>query len=193
MYIACAADKVYSSDASIIGHVGVILPTIFNFSALMDHLGIQSKTIMAGKDKDEMNPFRPWAPNEGASFQMITDAFYGRFLSIVSTNRPKLTKESLVEQGAVIYPAATAAALGYTDGSLNTIDDMMKLMATELTIDKDYQVVELQTKNWLEELFQTSQACFKGKVEHQIRLPGDLNPSLYGKHLYLYRAENVTQ
>ena len=30
MYIACAADKVYASDASLVGHVGVILRTIFN-------------------------------------------------------------------------------------------------------------------------------------------------------------------
>ncbi len=185
-YIACAADKIYSSDASIVGHVGVIMPTVFNFSGLMDHLGIQSKTIIAGKDKDALNPFRPWTANEGADFQTITDAFYQRFVHIVSSNRPKLTKEVLIAQGAVVYPAQQAVTLGYADGLLNTIDDAMKLMSTELGIDKDYQVVELKTKTWVEELFGSAQGRFSGKVEHYLRLPGDLHPSLHGKHLYLY-------
>ncbi len=188
-YIACAADKIYASEASIVGHVGVILPTIFNFSGLMEHLGIQSKTIIAGKDKDSLNPFRPWTPNEGAEFQTLTDAFYQRFLTIVSSSRPKLTKEVLIAEGATIYPAPQALELGYVDGLQNTIDDAMRVLSTELGIDKDYQVVELKTKNWIESLFDGAQSIFNGKVEHHLRVPGDMHPNLYGKHLYLYRPE----
>ena len=189
MYIACAADKVYASDASLIGHVGVILGPIFNFSQLMEHVGIQSKTITSGKNKDALNPFRPWAPGEEENFQHITSDFYKRFVSIVSKSRPKLTSEVLVESGAQIYPANQAEALGYIDGSANTVDVVMKQLSSDLGIENSYQVVELQSKNWLDDLLSGEQVLFKGKVEHTISLPGSMHPSFSGKFLYLYCPE----
>ena len=109
MYIACAADKVYASPDSLIGHVGVLFsPPFFNMTGLMSKLGIQSRTMSAGKDKDSMNPFRPWSENEGQQFQYIIDFMYNRFVDVVSSNRPKLTPEDLVEQGARIWPAPDA-------------------------------------------------------------------------------------
>lgn len=193
MMIACAADKVFATESSIIGSVGVILGPVFNFSSLMDNLGIKSLTITAGKNKDELNPFRPWKPNEAATIQTLTDSFYQQFLKIVSANRPKLTKEVLVEQGAAIHSAERALELGYIDECVSSVDDVMKRMATTLKIEADYQVVEMQAKNWIEELFASEQACLPkiapDTIEHTIKLPGNLHPSLAGKFLYLYCPE----
>lgn len=196
MYIACAADKIFATDSSLIGHVGVMLPTIFNFSNLMDHLGIQSKTITAGKDKDALNPFRPWKENEAVSFQHITDVFYAQFIDIVTKSRTKITKEALIESGAQVYPPAQAEELGYIDARINTLDDAMKLLATDLNIEKEYQVVEFQTKSWLDELFTGDQALFPHKmasdhkITHEIKMPGMLPGTLHGKFLYLYHPED---
>ena len=52
--------KYYASDASLIGSVGVLLPSIMNFSQLMEKIGVQSLTLYDGKGKDNLNPFRPW-------------------------------------------------------------------------------------------------------------------------------------
>jgi len=188
MYIACAADKIYATQDSIIGHVGVLMsPPFFNFSKLMERLGVESKTMYAGKDKDEMNPFRPWNPGEGASFQRIVNFMYDRFVGIVAQHRPKLTKESLLEQGAQIYPAPQAEELGYIDQSISSFEDVLKNFATELGIHDDYQFVQLERSNFFEELFGTrAEMLWSSKIEHRLRLPGDLDPDLYGKTLYLY-------
>src|SRR6185295_9929218 len=172
MYIACTADKIYATDSSIIGHVGVLLGPIFNFSTLMDHLGIQSMTLTAGTGKDNLNPFRPWKPGEETSYQAITNVMYDQFVSIVSASRPKLTKEALAAQGAHIYAAVEAEQLGYIDGRINILEAMLEKISSELGIEKNYQVVEMTAKNWLENLFQAKLPKIDRQIEHKITVPG---------------------
>ena len=40
MYIACAADRIFSTPTSVIGSVGVLLGPTFNFSGLMERYGV---------------------------------------------------------------------------------------------------------------------------------------------------------
>jgi protease-4 len=192
MYIACAADKIYATQDSLVGHVGVLMsPPFFNFSKLIDRLGIESKTLYAGKDKDAMNPFRPWKPGEDDSFQRIVNYMYERFVNIVAQSRPKLTKENLFEQGAQIYPAPQSETLGYIDQTISSFDEVLKNFATELGIHDDYQLVQLERSNFLEDLFGAKAEAFWGRsIEHRIRLPGDLPAELHGKTLYLYHPNS---
>src|SRR5262249_7720352 len=156
----------------------------FNVSKLMEKLGIQSKTFFAGKDKDDMNPFRPWKPDEGGSFQNIVDFMYTRFKTIVAQNRPKLTVEDLTDQDAQIYPAPDAEVLGYIDQRTRSLDDLLKDFTTELGIYEDYQFVQLERRDFFQELFGTqSSSIFSQKNEFTIHLPGELRPELYGKPL----------
>ncbi|MBS0633885.1 MAG: S49 family peptidase [Verrucomicrobia bacterium] len=187
-YIACAADKVYATKDSLVGHVGVLLsPPFFNFTKLMDKLGIESKTFFAGKDKDAMNPFRPWQQGEGENYQRLVSYMYDRFKTIVSENRPKLTVEVLTEEGAQIYPAPVAKEKGYIDDEVNSIDELLAEFATELGIYEDYQFVALEKHDFFVDLFGVkAKALFSKDNEFRVRLPGDLHPDLYGKPLYLY-------
>lgn len=190
MYVACAADKIFGAPDSIVGHVGVIMPTFFNFSDAMHKIGIQSLTIFSGKGKDDMNPFRPWRPDESREYQNITNSIYKRFLKIVSTHRPLLTEKSLIEQGAQVYPAAQAEELGYIDGIKNSEDEVLLLLATKAGIANNYQFVELKTGGFLADLFQANTSLLsKGRVEHVVRIPGALHPDLYGKPLVLWHPE----
>lgn len=190
-FIACAADKIYASQDSLIGHVGVLLsPPFFNFSTFMNKLGIESKTFYAGKDKDDMNPFRAWKEGEGQNFERLVSYMYDRFKSIVAQNRPKLTVEVLTEQGAQIYPMPQALELGYIDEGVNSLDEVLKAFATELDIYEDYQFVELEQHDFFQDLFGSkTNMIFGGNKEVRIRLPGDIHPDLYGKPLYMYQQQ----
>lgn len=190
-FIACSADKIYATEDSLIGHVGVLLsPPFFNFSKFMDKLGIESKTFYAGKDKDDMNPFRPWRQGEGQNFERLVSYMYDRFRAIVAENRPKLTVEVLTEEGAQIYPAPEAQNLGYIDQQIRSLDVLLKEFATELGIYDDYQFVELEKHDFFEDLFGAkATALFGGNKELRLRIPGDIHPDLYGKPLYLYHPQ----
>ncbi len=187
VYVACAADKIYATDDSIIGSVGVIMPTCFNFYNLLQKWDIETKTLTAGKDKDILNPFRPWKPDEDQNLQNTVNFVYDRFMSIVSQNRPLLTRKVLEEQGAKIFPAPQALQIGFIDGQISSKDQALLAFASHIGIQDNYQVVELEVNSLFNELFGTASTLAKGKVHHYLRLAGDIHPDLQGKPLCLYK------
>lgn len=189
MYVASAADKIYASDVSLIGSVGVISPPFLNFSQLIDKVGVQSLTLYEGKGKDNLNPLRPWRKDEDENLKEVIAYYYNSFVDIVTASRPNLDKTKLINvYGAEIYPAQLAKEYGYIDESGYSYGDALKLLAQHIGIDDDYyQVVELQSTSWFAELFRSEPGILKGRVTHQIVLTPEMDPKLQNQFLYLYR------
>ncbi len=187
MYIASAADKIYSTHSSIIGSVGVVLGPNFNFAEAMTKYGVAALTLTEGKDKDELNPFRPWKPDEGASLKSIMDVLYDQFLTIVSEARPKLSKELLINTyGARVFVAQHAAEYGYIDEWNSNYSEAMQSLANSAQIKEDdhYQVVQLlPPRAFLNDLTQTLSPV---KAINSLIGKKDLS-ELSGKFLYYYQ------
>lgn len=187
MYIASAADKIFSSHSSIIGSVGVLLGPNFNFADAMAKYGVQALTLTEGKDKDEMNPFRTWKPNEGATLKSITDTLYEQFITIVSEARPKLTKDLLInEYGARVFIAKEAEKNGYIDVSDSNYSDVLQALTSAANIKEEelYQVIQLNPpKPFFNDIAQTFAPI---KVVNSLLGRKDLS-ELSGKFLYYYQ------
>lgn len=188
IYIACAADKIFTTEASIVGSVGVLSPYFFNFTKLMEKIGVESKTLIAGKGKDDLNPFRPWKEGEEDSFNKVVQAFYDQFVDAVVKARPKINKDKLVnEYGAQIFPARAAFEYGFTDGSGYNLSETLKLLAKEVDIEDDfYQVVKMEKKISLSDLLKGDSTMMTGTVKHKIELAPQFDVNLMNKFLYLY-------
>jgi protease-4 len=189
MYIACVADKIYASPSSIIGSVGVRLGPIFNFSGAMEKYGVSSLTLTQGKDKDALNPFRPWGPDEDADLKVIMAALYDRFLTVVTTARPNLDKEKLVnDYGAYIFIAKQAQELGYIDdGDMDYSKSLSALVAAaQIPEHEHYQVVQLIPSHPFFESLTQSMSPHKLLRSLGLTSPTN-NPELSGKVLYLYQ------
>lgn len=189
MYIACAADKIYASNVSLVGSVGVIIQPFLNVAALMEKIGVNSMTLYAGKGKDDMNPLRPWKEGEQDNLKSVVDNLYQQFVDIVAENRPKIDRTKLEQDyGAKVFPAAVAAEYGYIDGHGLSYPDALKLLVESLNItDGNYQVVEMESKNWISQLFNASSPLLTGTVKHQVQFTPELDPALMNKFLYLYQ------
>lgn len=191
LYIACASDKIFASDASIIGSVGVLVPSILNFYNLLTNLGIESKTLSAGKDKDELNPVRQWGKDEGQNYQELVDNFYASFVDTVVSNRPRVDREKLVvEYGAHVFPAAKAVEVGYIDNNGYNYSQALAALAKNADLEKeDYQVVELKEKNWLFSWLkgQSNPGTLRWEVNHRLDLPKEYDTKLMNQFLYLHR------
>jgi signal peptide peptidase SppA len=189
MYIACVADKIFASPSSVIGSVGVRLGPVFNFSEAMTKVGVGALTLIEGKDKDELNPFRPWRPGEDANLKVIMAALYDRFVTIVTTARPKISKEELInDYGAHVYIAKQAAELGYIDdGDMDYRRTLIALTeAAKIPQQEKYQVVQLVPQHPLLDTF--AQSLAPHKFLQSLGLSSPLNnPDLNGKVLYLYQ------
>lgn len=192
MYVAAAADKIYASDVSMIGSVGVILSPALNISQLMEKIGVQSLTLYEGKGKDNLNPLRPWKEGEADNIKTIIDDFYNIFVDVVSSNRPKLDKTKLVDvYGANVFPSSLAKEYGFIDEKGTSYNETLKHLAQAIGIeDNYYQVMELKSTNWLSEIFRSDSGIhnlLQGRITHQIQLSPELDPKLQNQILYLYR------
>lgn len=189
MYVAAAADKIFSSDVSIIGSVGVIAPAFLNFSKTLDKLGVETLTLTAGKGKDAMNPLRPWKPGEENEYKSLVDYYYQSFVDLVTSNRPTIDKTKLVQDyGAQVFSAPQALERGFIDVTGVSLSDTIKALLDKVGIEGNhYQVVKLDHKDWWTSLFGGESALFKGVIKHQVQLSPDQDFALQNKFLYLYR------
>lgn len=192
MYIACASDKIFATPVSTIGSVGVVLGPLFNFSQAMDKLGVQSLTLTQGKDKDMLNPFRPWVPGEDQSERAIMAALYERFVDIVTTARPQIDKRALIETyGAQVYIADQAQKLGYIDNGNSTYEEALSELVKVAGIPdgQSYQVVQMEKREaFIDQLFSANSALLTGKITHKFEF-GPYSSALNGKFLYLYQPK----
>lgn len=174
-YLACAADKIYASEVSLIGSVGVLSwPPFVNCVDLLQKLGLTTKTLSAGLDKDQMNPFRPWKEGEEKNHRAILDFYYNRFVEVVTTNRP-LPKEQLVDTyGAKVFPAPLAKEQGYIDIDHATRSDALTGLkkAAGLKDDEKYQVVALESKEWFNKIWR-EHSLFKIELPEELKLIQD--------------------
>jgi protease IV len=183
MYIASSCDKIFATPTSTIGSVGVRIGPAFNVVQTMEKYGVSSLTFTEGKDKDMLNPFRPWTPDEGASIKNVITAMYERFVDIVTSARPNLSKDALInEYGANIFIASQAEANGYIDESNSSYESAISELAKAANIQEGdaYQVIQLSNSHKLLESF--SQTKIESSVRNILGLPSS---DLQGKLLLM--------
>jgi protease-4 len=188
MYIALAADKILSSDISLIGSVGVIAPTFMNATSLLEKIGVEALTISAGKGKDSLNPFRPWQPGEDKNYTQIIDYYYKHFVNLVVNARPEISKEKLVnEYGAHIFPADIAQQFGFIDASNKQIGEAIEELMATANLEKDnYQVIQLESKDWWDSLFSAEAPWRTGTIKHQLSLSPSFDLLMQNHYLYMH-------
>ncbi|HCJ84081.1 MAG: hypothetical protein A2Y28_03315 [Chlamydiae bacterium GWC2_50_10] len=190
MYISAVADQIYATSSSVVGSIGVLLGPAFNFSKAMEKLGVESVTLTDGKNKDMLNPFRPWKDGEDASLKEIVASDYARFVNHMTTARPRLDKEKLIQvYGAQVFDASKGQELGYVDVAGATYRDALASLAKAAGIegDKKYQVFEIKaTESFVKELLESNHSLLKGRIIHSFETGSLLKPEMSGKMLYLY-------
>ena len=169
MLISSAADKMYASPPSIIGSVGVISGPYFNVAEALTRYGVETKMLTQGIDKDALTPFRHWEKDEGANWKSLMHFFYNRFVDIVTSAHPRLSREKLVgEYGARVFSCPDAMEKGYidvADAEYNTaLSDLMSAAGVDAT--KPYQVVQLKPKGRWFGPMASKLGILDGKVEH---------------------------
>lgn len=194
MYIAAASDKILASPESVIGSVGVILGPTFNVYDAMQKLGIKALTLTEGKDKDTLNPFRPWVPGEEESIKKIILALYERFVDIIAEARPALDKDKLIQEyGAQIFIAEEAQEIGFIDDGNSNYNSALKELAAVANIKETekYQVLHIESPHGIiSELAQGRARFLEGKIKHVFPLGTNITSEMSGKFLYLYTPTN---
>ncbi len=123
-YIAAAADRIYVSQGSIVGSIGVLMSS-FGFTGLMNKLGIERRLMTAGENKAMMDPFQPQSAKHRAFTQAMLDEIHQQFITAVRIGRGKRLKNSPEIFSGLFWTGNTAIRLGLADG-LGTVDSVAR-------------------------------------------------------------------
>jgi len=181
-YISCAADKIYANRNTLTGSIGVISGSSFDMTELLSKIGIKSKTIHAGKNKNMFNYNEPLTAEQEKIMQGVCDSYYEQFVNIVAQNRNMKNAEAKALSDGRIYTAKQALDNGLIDSIdswENMIADMKKfefenanLSVEEFSYKKDFTFSDI----FMEKAFGTgsSEAFEKFFSESSMKYPAYL-------------------
>lgn len=85
-YISAPTDKIYASNETWTGSIGVIIQN-YNLAGLFDKYGIKEQNITTGKMKDAGSPGHEMSKEEEKYFQGLVDSAFKRFVAEVAEGR----------------------------------------------------------------------------------------------------------
>ncbi len=129
-YIASAADEIYVNPSSLVGSIGVIMPS-YNIEGLMDKVGVEDRTITAGEYKDILSLSRPLTAYEEKHVEKVLANTHKHFMNAVKEGRGdrlKNPEENKLFSG-LFWTGEQSIALGLADktGSIASLEKQLKL------------------------------------------------------------------
>ena len=129
-YIASAADEIWVNPSSLVGSIGVIMPS-YNVQGLMDKLGVKDGTMTAGEHKDILSMSRPLSDFERQHIQSVLDNTHAHFINAVKQGRGNRLKNPDANQlfSGLFWSGEQAINLGLADkkGGISTLESQLKL------------------------------------------------------------------
>lgn len=143
-YVASAADEIYANPSSIIGSIGVLMPNI-GVVDLTKKIGIEQRTLYAGKNKLFLDPFSPEKPEQVQFAQAAIDQVHEHFIKAVKEGRGKRLKPNDEMFTGLFWTGEQALPLGLIDGfgsagfvarEVIGIDDVIDYTVSSNLLDK---------------------------------------------------------
>ncbi|MEE2755307.1 MAG: signal peptide peptidase SppA [Myxococcota bacterium] len=135
-YVASAARKIYASDMSVTGSIGVFAGKVSG-QTLLDRLGANRTYFLRGRHAAMLSITQPWSNSERAAIQRSMDAYYNVFLDRVSAGRKNLTRDEIKARAAGrVWMGIQAKDNGLLDGNqgfLETLRDAAELTGQPLS------------------------------------------------------------
>lgn len=129
-YIASAADEIWVNPSSLVGSIGVIMPS-YNVQGLMEKLGVKDGTMTAGEHKDILSMSRPLTEFERTHVQSVLDNTHAHFINAVKQGRGNRLKNPDANQlfSGLFWSGEQAITLGLADkkGSIMALERQLKL------------------------------------------------------------------
>ena len=160
-YIAAAADKIYADPSSMVGSIGVIGGS-FDFTGLMDKIGVKRRLKIAGSNKGMGDPFSPETPEQQAIWQKMLDDIHGEFIKSVREGRGSRLRERENPDlfSGRVYTGLEAKKVGL-------IDDFGNIYSVARDVVKAPELVDYTPEE--DNLAKAISRRLNGEVEEQVR------------------------
>ncbi|MEM9317816.1 MAG: S49 family peptidase [Pseudomonadota bacterium] len=130
-WLACAADKIWADESSILGSIGVISAG-FGFHDFIARYGIERRVHTAGEDKSILDPFRPERDTDVARLKDIQATIHTSFIDHVKRSRgDRLSADKDLFTGE-FWPGTQSVELGLADGIAHLRPKMQELFGDKV-------------------------------------------------------------
>lgn len=141
-WLACAADKIYALNNSVVGSIGVVSAS-FGFTEAMQKLGVERRIYAQGEHKVVLDPFSPTNPKQLEILEQIQQDVYHEFMQYVRVRREgKLKADGKLLFSGAFWTGQVAKAYGLVDD----IGSMVEVAKREFG-DK-IEFIELPKVKW---------------------------------------------
>lgn len=131
-YIVVAADKIFANKGSMIGSIGVRMNS-FGFTELMKNIGIENRSMTAGKHKTFIDPFSPKDEVGRAFFkERILERTHQQFIDTVRAGRGDRIQETDDTYSGLVWLGDEAVESGMIDG----LADMGAVMREQVKVEQ---------------------------------------------------------
>ncbi|HDP24084.1 MAG TPA: signal peptide peptidase SppA [Deltaproteobacteria bacterium] len=130
--VALSADQIVALPSSVVGNVGVLLPSI-SLEGLLDKLGIRNQTLTSGKFKDTGNPLRDMTDDDRQILEAIVMEFQQNFIERLKERRPVTEQDlAVIEDGRVMTASAGLKVhlidqVGYYEEALEAMESLSQV------------------------------------------------------------------
>lgn len=161
-WIASNSDKIFTSNSTLTGSIGVFSMVINAQKAMNKHLHVYANSVNTNKHSDVMSGFRPLDNEEIEFVRGSIEEIYTDFVSLVSKGR-KMSAAGVdsVGQGR-IWSGVDAIKIGLADergGIIDAINSAASLAGLENWRTVEYPVIKSQMDKFLEILSETEKSA----------------------------------
>jgi protease-4 len=151
-YVACGGTRLVANRGTLTGSIGVISEFLQLRNAL-DKLGIDLKTIKAGKLKDAGSPTKKMTEEDEQYFQSLMDDVHRQFMDVVARERHLEPKKVRTLADGRVFTGEQAVELGLVD-TIGTFEDAVHIAGKIAGIEGEPAIVrERRRQAWFESMF----------------------------------------
>ena len=123
-WLACAADEIFASKASIVGSIGVV-SSGFGFDKAIEKLGVQRRLYTSGDNKAILDPFLPENKEDIKRLRAIQKELHSQFIAFVKSRRGSKIKDDNKE---VFTGAFWSGESGIEIGLIDSFGEMRRVL-----------------------------------------------------------------
>jgi protease-4 len=144
--IAMPANRIFASEATITGSIGVLLQT-GEVSGLLDKLGISADAITSGPLKDQPSLTRPLTSEGRDALKSIVMDMYDQFVGMVATGRHMDPEAVRAVADGRAFTGRQALKLGLID-AIGDEQDARAWLESAKGLPKHLPVEDISTNDW---------------------------------------------
>ena len=182
-YISAPTDKIYASNETLTGSIGVIMSSR-SFQGLFEKYGIKEQNITTGKMKDAGSIGKDMTDEQKKYFQDLINSSFDRFIKVVSQGRSMKEDEVKKLADGRVYDGSQALENGLVD-KIGDLDDAYKDMAKEYNLSDPMLVEKSDVFSNFSKYFPGFKS-FTDKPKSELQILQELMNSESKKPLYLY-------